>query len=551
MKSLTISQRIIFLSSILTFIAGLIGYFSFEGGQKMRLTYEEILNQSLAKQQLSQEIFLEFREARIHALLSVTVGATEEKIKNSLDYMEKAKSKIFTMMKNYEKIPFRAEEEDFWVEVKNKWSNYSGILKQIEEYHVNKVDDRDLLFKIVHVDCPKAAIELKNSFEELMSFHEKRIQLQKDQVTRESSSGLMITLYLALASIVFGCFFSFFTIKSVNTALMGIVTKVIEVTSKLNTTSEELTSSSQQLSTSAQEQASSTEEISSNLEEITGMVGATIKETNQTVKLSQEITKLVDSGTKSMEVLEKSMDEISEANLKVERLVSLIEEIGNKTEIIDEIVFQTRLLSFNASVEAERAGEYGRGFAVVAQEVGNLAQMSGKSATEIGEIVKRSVKEAQEVVALNKNKVGSGVESSKLTSEKLRSIATHVKEIHEAVVEVQKASEEQNTGIKQINTSIQLIGQSTQENASASENLYLGSQVLVDQGKALEKSVEELQVIVYGKTKKSDVKIPQNSLNNVVNLPKPLKKELKNKTPRKEAVGQNFQGEEDDFWNQL
>ena len=74
---------------------------------------------------------------------------------------------------------------------------------------------------------------------------------------------------------------------------------------------------------------------------------------------------------------------------------SIIQEIEDKTKAIDEIVFQTKLLSFNASVEAERAGEHGRGFSVVAQEVGNLAQLSGKSAAEINEILKRKYKSGE------------------------------------------------------------------------------------------------------------------------------------------------------------
>ncbi|EQC49763.1 methyl-accepting chemotaxis protein [Bacteriovorax sp. DB6_IX] len=73
----------------------------------------------------------------------------------------------------------------------------------------------------------------------------------------------------------------------------------------------------------------------------------------------------------------------SEGNKKINEIVSVINEISEKTKVINDIVFQTKLLSFNASVEAARAGEHGKGFAVVAEEVGNLAQMSGKAAEEM------------------------------------------------------------------------------------------------------------------------------------------------------------------------
>ena len=79
--------------------------------------------------------------------------------------------------------------------------------------------------------------------------------------------------------------------------------------------------------------------------------------------------------------------------------------------MINDIVFQTKLLSFNASVEAERAGEHGKGFAVVAQEVGNLATMSGESAEEITKILDESVKMVQKLVSSNQ------VEIEKLVQE--------------------------------------------------------------------------------------------------------------------------------------
>lgn len=82
-----------------------------------------------------------------------------------------------------------------------------------------------------------------------------------------------------------------------------------------------------------------------------------------------------------------SEDEIRKSFKDIEELLRFFHEIEAKTQIINDIVFQTKLLSFNASVEAARASEHGRGFAVVAEEVGNLAQMSGTAAKEINSLL--------------------------------------------------------------------------------------------------------------------------------------------------------------------
>lgn len=74
------------------------------------------------------------------------------------------------------------------------------------------------------------------------------------------------------------------------------------------------------------------------------------------------------------------------SNKKITEITKVISEVAAKTQVINEIVFKTKLLSFNASVEAARAGDQGRGFSVVAEEVGNLAKMSGDAAKEISNI---------------------------------------------------------------------------------------------------------------------------------------------------------------------
>lgn len=552
MKKITISQRIIFLSSILTILAGVITFVSYRGINQVSETYQGILENNTKKQLITQDIFLQFREARINALLSVADGASDLTKTTSMSNIDKAIEQVKVLLTEYEKTPFSNEEQIIYQTVKKDWNAYRDILEKIKNYHASKIDDKPLLYSIVHGECPKAADKLKTAFNELVDHHHKSINQSKIIANDQYSHATKFSLTLAISAIFFGLIVTFLTNRFTKKALSQVVNKVTEVTGKLNSASSELSSSSQQLATSAQQQASSTEEISSNLEEVTGMVGSTIKQADETVRLSKEISKLVDSGSESMELLEKSVAEIAESNQKVEKLVALIEEIGKKTEIIDEIVFQTRLLSFNASVEAERAGEHGRGFAVVAQEVGNLAQMSGKSAYEISEIVKKSVKEAEEVAAVNKSKVIQGVESSKQTSSKLKSIHQVAKEINSAVVEVLRAAEEQNVGIKQINTNVQLISQSTQENASSAESMYVGSQVLTDQSKSLEKSVEELQVLVHGEAehieKQESVKVVPH---NVIEISKSPVKTSGTKPSLKQAIGQNFHNEDDDHWDKL
>jgi methyl-accepting chemotaxis protein len=550
MKKITISQRIIILSGVLMATIGFLTFSSYSSLNDILIKYNKIIDQNFYKQEIAQEMFIQAKEARVNALFSATQGVPEEMKKEAIQNVDKSVEEMTELISSYEMVPMEDEEKKIFQNVSDNWNSYLAILNKIKNYHLENRNDPALLTKIVHDECPKMAENLKNSFEELNLYHGSNIIKYKKEIQDFSADKNQFIFILGISSVVFGLIVSFFISFSTKKLLALIVERVSNVTNKLNSESDNLSSSSQQLASAAQQQASSTEEISSSLEEISGMVGSTIKQASDSVKLSQEITKLVTQGNEAVDVLDKSVLEIAEANKKVEKLVYLIEEIGQKTEIIDEIVFQTRLLSFNASVEAERAGEHGRGFAVVAQEVGNLAQMSGKSANEISEIVKRSIREAQEVVALNKSKVNSGVESSKQASEKLKAIYGVTRDINEAVNEVLKASEEQNSGIKQINNSIQLISHSTQENATMAEEFFSGSKQLTDQSKMLSSSVSDLIQFVFGKSDENKSSSVEEK-NQILKFPTQKEEKRNIFTKQKKVVGENFHQEDEDHWDKL
>ena len=262
---------------------------------------------------------------------------------------------------------------------------------------------------------------------------------------------------------------------------------------------ENIASASQQIASGAAEQAASIEETTSSLEEMSGMVKTNVDSSEKAVNIAGKVNKESQDGNEAMGKLQNSMNEILVSNEKIEELVKVIGNIGDKTQVMDEIVFQTKLLSFNASVEAERAGEHGRGFAVVAQEVGNLAQMSGKSAQEIADIVKESIKNAEVITSENKGKVEEGNNYVKESGSKLKVISSAAKDLAAGSQQVLNASQDQSKGIEQINTAMQQVDKATQENSAATEELS-------GQAEALKSSVGVLLEIVRGTKSGRDIR---------------------------------------------
>lgn len=326
-------------------------------------------------------------------------------------------------------------------------------------------------------------------------------KLAIDIFQKKISYEITFIVILSISMVVFIVFAMAIIIRNITKSLNQISMQLLESSSQITRASEQLSEASNNISQSANEQASAVEETSASLEEMNNMIANNLANAEGAKNEAEKVNSIASKGNHSMEMLVRSMTEILEANSNIDRLVKVISEIGDKTRIIDEIVFQTKLLSFNASVEAERAGEHGRGFAVVAQEVGNLAQMSGKAALEISGIVKESVKSAEEITKENKDKVHRGNELVKNTAELLNETKDKVNNVSIRANEVVVASKEQSTGIQQITNAMEQLNKITQENASASEETASASEELSAQAISMKQLVEDLNTLILGNTR--------------------------------------------------
>ncbi len=284
--------------------------------------------------------------------------------------------------------------------------------------------------------------------------------------------------------------FSSAELKNLSNAFNDVVRKMSVSAAKVSNISSNMMSVSTNLSQISNHQASSIEETSASTEEISGMVRQNVKAAEESKDLSNQM------GDKLMS-LNDAMQLISESNEKIIDLVKIIAEIGEKTQIIDEIVFQTKLLSFNASVEAERAGEHGRGFAVVAQEVGNLAQMSGKAANDISSIVKQSVNEAETIAKENSKRVEDG--TNMVTETRAQSSV-----VAKAANDIAQGSSEQARGVLEVSKAIESINKTTQHAASIAEQASSSSKELTSQSGDMNKLVATLNGFLQGHGGESD-----------------------------------------------
>ncbi|MDX4060042.1 nitrate- and nitrite sensing domain-containing protein [Aliarcobacter skirrowii] len=249
--------------------------------------------------------------------------------------------------------------------------------------------------------------------------------------------------------------------KDIN-ILRDVITQTLLDNKKVGITLKEnaniLSFNMQSISTAANSQAASLEETAASLEEITSNI------TNNT----QTTTKMESYGEKVKESIKIGQDLANKTVSSMEDINKQALAINEAIGVIDQIAFQTNILSLNAAVEAATAGEAGKGFAVVAGEVRNLASRSAEAANEIKRIVQ---------LATSKTKEGSEIANSMI--EGYRSLNENISITLDLIQNVTTASKEQSIGMVQINDAVNNLDQITQRNAqSASEANEIAKQTL-------------------------------------------------------------------------
>ena len=166
-----------------------------------------------------------------------------------------------------------------------------------------------------------------------------------------------------------------------------------------------------------------------------------------------------------------------------------------------------KLLSFNASVEAARAGDAGKGFAVVAEEVGNLAAMSGDAAKEITTVLDNSLRQVQGAVDNTKNKVGAiidqsrgkvmrGTEIVETCSKVLKQITRNVADVNDMIIEISITSNEQSSGMEQISSAMADLAKTIESNKDQFSKLNGAGKKLGENTQNLNLAVASLANIV-------------------------------------------------------
>ncbi len=241
--------------------------------------------------------------------------------------------------------------------------------------------------------------------------------------------------------------------------LVNLVRGVKGASEDVTASSSQIAGASKQLEVTVTEQAAATQEVVATSSEISSRSRVLVETVQEIARVAEETASLARSGENAVSEMEAAMHELVDAAVTISAKLSGLKEkagnIGAVITVIARVADQTNLLSLNAAIEAEKAGDLGRGFSVVASEIRRLADQSALSAQDI----ERIISEMQSSVSAGVLSAEKFAREVRGRAEKVRGVSRQFTQIIEQVQTVTPRFETVNEGVQSQSISAEQIAE--------------------------------------------------------------------------------------------
>ena len=267
-------------------------------------------------------------------------------------------------------------------------------------------------------------------------------------------------------------------VEKVILSLREITEKVRESASKVASTAESMLRAAEKQAAGAQEQASAITEVTTTVEELNRSMEAMNEQSKLLMKLAEEaqpkLIELSDAIEKMLQGFKILKEKSTNSAKRITDLLSKLSEINKILDVLNEIAVQTKILAFNAAIEAVSAGEAGKRFSVVASHIRELATNTSNSAEEIKNLV-ATIEELSTAAVMSideeKKEMESRLSTADKLSEKSNRIMQALQESFEASRRIGVAVAQQKAATQQVAMAMNNISQVTKQSAENAEKI--------------------------------------------------------------------------------
>jgi methyl-accepting chemotaxis protein WspA len=283
--------------------------------------------------------------------------------------------------------------------------------------------------------------------------------------------------------------------------LCSLVGQVQHSGLQVNTTATQIAATAKEQQATAHEIAATTAQIGATSKQISSTSQELVKTMTEVNSVAEQTAMVAGSGQTAIGRMESTMRLIMEAAGSISSKLAVLSEkttnINSVVTTITKVADQTNLLSLNAAIEAEKAGEYGLGFAVVAMEIRRLADQTAVATYDI----EKMVKEMQSAVAVGvmgmdkfSEEVRRGVEEVRQVSSHLAQIIHQVQTLTPRFQVVHEGMHAQATGAQQISDTLVQLSEAAQQTAESLRQSNLAIEQLNGAARGLQTSVARFKL---------------------------------------------------------
>ncbi len=269
---------------------------------------------------------------------------------------------------------------------------------------------------------------------------------------------------------------------------------------QLTTSTTEIAATAKQQESTVVEQEATTKEIAATAREISATAKDFAKTMNEVSSTAEQTSLLANAGKAGLTKMEEIMRQMVEAARNIaSKLAILNEKAGSITSIITtiaKVADQTNLLSLNAAIEAEKAGEYGRSFTVIAREIRRLADQTANATFDIEKMVNEMVSAVSAgVMGVDKfsEEINTGVKQVSGVSEQLTKIIEQVQQQTSSFEFVNQGMQAQSLSAEQINESINQLSEAAQQTTESIRQFHNAIEQLNNAAQDMQTAVSKIK----------------------------------------------------------
>ncbi len=288
---------------------------------------------------------------------------------------------------------------------------------------------------------------------------------------------------------------------TMNKDLNSLIRRIQQSGVQITTSSTQIAASGKQLEATVTEQLASTNEVAATAQEIAATSRNLVKMMEQVADMTNLTAAGASESRNELQEMESTMRQLTEATNSITSKLGIMNKkagnINNVIVTITKVADQTSILSLNAAIEAEKAGEYGAGFAVVAREIRRLANQTAVATLEIEQIVK-DMQSAVSVGVMEmdkfNNSVNNSVEQVNKISNQIGKVINQVQSLPPQFIKVSESMEEQSQGAAQISEAMEQLTDTSQQTVDALRETNSALEQLEEAAQFLRAEISHFQV---------------------------------------------------------